>query len=358
MSVVARLRVVAQSLVRVPGLPLGETPADVLTRLGAIQSQELASGLLATWLRTPDAHPTAVQAALAEGTLVRTWTMRQTLFLVLAGDARRYLGLTGARMERSATSRLRQLSIAEADLVTARRAAERLLVAGGGATRPELFAAFEAAGQPTGNQRGVHLLAILSHRAVLVQGPLRGREQEFRLTEQWLPAAEPEGPEDALEALAGRFLTGHGPADEVDLAWWLGLPVGQVRGPFRAAARAFTALPYADRTLWCDPAVAALGEAPDLAHRVALVPRWDELVLGYREREPVLGPYAARATAGGVFKPLVTVGGRAIGLWSREGTGRTPRVGVEWFETDTSAADLEPVARRVEHYWAVTRDAG
>lgn len=354
-STVARLRLAAQSLIGAPGVPQAETASDVVARLTAVQCQDLPAGMLATWLRTRDADPSAVALALASGGVVRTWTMRGTLFLVPREEVRPFLHLTGARMERGAASRHRRLGISEEDVAVARNVTERVLP-GRGATRSELFAAFEAAGQATREQRGVHLLAILSNRLVLVQGPLRGRHQEFRLADEWVPAGGtgPEPQDVALERLASRFLAGHGPADEADFAWWIGLPVTMLRGPFAAAARSFATVTHEGRQLWGRPEVAALAESGAGADAVNAIPMWDELVLGYKDRSAVLSTDAAAlAVAGGVFKALVTVGGHAVGTWTKAGTAKAPRAELTPFG-DGRDVSAGPALARVARFWSTS----
>ncbi|MGT2461627.1 winged helix DNA-binding domain-containing protein [Sinomonas atrocyanea] len=360
-TAVARLRLAAQGL-----LPLGSAgdplapaadPAAAVRRMGALQSQDLQSGLLAIGLRTRNCAASEVAGALASGSIVRTWTMRGTLFTVAAEDARTFVGLAHERVMRAASSRHRSLGISEEDVAAVRKVAEDRLAGGVGLTRAELFEAFEAAGQPSGAQRGIHLISILSHRMVLVQGPLRGRQQEFRLADEWLPSAAGLAGDDALEHLAERYIASHGPVDERDFAWWIGQPVGRVRGPFRAAASRAAAAEHAGRTLFCSQEVAALAGSRAGARAVAAVPGFDELAIGYPDRSVAIpDPYLQRLVPGtnGLFKAMVTVGGRAMGTWTKGGRPTAPRVEPELFEDlgPAASAALARAVARIESYWA------
>ncbi|MDQ4501767.1 winged helix DNA-binding domain-containing protein [Sinomonas sp. ASV322] len=360
-TAVARLRLAAQCLLPggsdANGLAQAQDPASAVRRMGAIQSQDLGSGLLAVGVRTRAGTASGVAAALASGAVVRTWTMRGTLFLVPAEDVRSFVGLAADRVMRSAATRHRGLGIAEEDVAVARKVAEEWLAGDKGLTRPELFEAFEAAGQPTAAQRGIHLLSILSHRMVLVQGPLRGRQQEFRLADEWLPRGEGLTGDDAVEYFARRYLASHGPADERDFAWWLGQPLGVVRGPFRAAAADCVPVEFDGRELFCAPEVAALLDARTGARAVVALPGFDELVLGYQDRSAAVpDAYLDRVIPGtnGVFKATFALGGRAVGTWVKGGTPAAPRVVPELFEelTASAAAGVERAAARIEAYWA------
>ncbi|MDQ0258832.1 winged helix DNA-binding domain-containing protein [Sinomonas atrocyanea] len=360
-TTVARLRLAAQGLL--PVAPAGDQvgpapdPVSAVRRMGALQSQDLQSGLLAVGLRTRAATASGVAAALARGAIVRTWTMRGTLFTVAAEDVRMFVGLAHERVMRSAAARHRDLAISEEDVAVVRKAAESRLSGGAGLTRAELFEAFEAAGQPTAAQRGIHLISILSHRLVLVQGPLRGRQQEFRLADEWLPAAAGLTGDDALEHLAERYISSHGPVDERDFAWWLGQPLGAVRGPFAAAAARAEQVAWQGRVLACAPEIAALADSRAGARAVVAVPGFDELAIGYPDRSVAIPePYLQRLIPGlnGTFKAMVTVGGRAVGTWTKGGRPGGPRVEPELFEDlgPAASAALDRAVARIESYWA------
>lgn len=360
-TTVARLRLAAQGLLPVASvgeaLGLAEDPVAAVRRMTALQSQDLQSGLLAVGVRTRTGTASAVAAAFANGAIVRTWTMRGTLFTVAAEDARTFVRLASDRVMRSASSRHRDLGIAEEDVAVVRKAAEERLAGGAGMTRAELFEAFEAAGQPTASQRGIHLISILSHRKVLVQGPLRGKQQEFRLADEWLPADSGLAGDDALEHLAGRYIASHGPVDERDFAWWIGQPLGAVRGPFAAAARKHESVSLGGRLLFCAREAAALAESRVGARAVAVLPGFDELAIGYPDRSvAVPDEYLQRIIPGtnGVFKAMITLGGRAVGTWTKGGTPAAPRVEPELFEElgTTASAGLARALARVEAYWA------
>ncbi|MEA5453540.1 winged helix DNA-binding domain-containing protein [Sinomonas sp. JGH33] len=360
-TAVARLRLAAQGLLPAGsdanGLGQADDPLAAVRRMGALQSQDLASGLLAVGVRTRAGTASGVAAALASGAVVRTWTMRGTLFLVAAEDVRTFVGLAADRVMRSAATRHRGLGIAEEDVAVVRKVAEDRLAGDRGLTRAELFEAFDAAGQPTAGQRGIHLLSILSHQMVLVQGPLRGRQQEFRLADEWLPRGEGLAGDDAVEHLARRYLASHGPACERDFAWWLGQPLGVVRGPFRAAAADGASLEFEGRELFCAPEVAALLGTRRGARAVLALPGFDELILGYQDRSvAVPDAYLERVIPGinGVFKATVSVGGRTVGTWVKGGTPSAPRAVPELFEelAPAAAAGVERAVARIEAYWA------
>ncbi|PZG06595.1 DNA glycosylase AlkZ-like family protein, partial [Nonomuraea aridisoli] len=55
---------------------------------------------------------------------------------------------------------------------------------------------------------------------------------------------------------------------------------------------------------------------------VRLAPAFDEYLLGWRTRDPILAPEHARRVfpGGGVLRPVVLVDGVVAGVWGRKGT--------------------------------------
>ncbi|WP_432492444.1 winged helix DNA-binding domain-containing protein [Kineococcus auxinigenes] len=308
-------RLVAQRVV--PPLP---GAAGVVGHLACVQAQDLRAATTAVALRTAPGGP-GLAAALDAGEVVRSWPLRGTLHLLPAVDLPWVLALCAPRVLRSTATRRAGLGITDEDAAAARRAAESVLGGGRGATRAELLAALEAAGQVTADGRGYHLLLHLSLTGVLCLGPLRGREQEFVLLAEHVPHPRRLDGDEALAELARRFLLGHGPASVTDLARWAHLPVSAARRAVAAARADLAAVDVEGTEHLHDPAL------PDLvaAHRRAaagthLLPGFDEFLLGYADRSHVLpAEHAERVVPGGngVFRGTVVHGGVVVGTWTR-----------------------------------------
>lgn len=103
------------------------------------------------------------------------------------------------------------------------------LTADGPLTREDLRHRLETHGVRTEGQALVHLLLHVSLDGLVVRGPRAGNDQAYVLTRDWLGASPPVDRERALAALARRYLAGHGPADDRDLAKWSGLPLRDAR---------------------------------------------------------------------------------------------------------------------------------
>jgi hypothetical protein len=165
----------------------------------------------------------------------------------------------------------------------------------------------------------VNILALATLRGLTVRGPMRGGEQAFVLARDWLGAPPPPMERDrALGLLARRYLAGHAPAADRDLAKWAGLPLGDARRGLAAIASGLAdrddgLASMAFRTGGAGPEEGAA--VPDLR----LLGAFDPLLLGWASRELFLAPGGPVITSNGLFRPFVLVQGRGAALWTVTG---------------------------------------
>src|SRR5439155_4362698 len=130
--------------------------------------------------------------------------------------------------------RLRQEGVTEAAAERSVAIVERALADEGPLTRAQLGERLAAAGVRTQGQALVHLLMLACLRGLTVRGPMIGREHAYALVRDWLGEARPVDRDRALAELARRYLAGHGPAGDRDLARWAGLPLRDARAGLAA----------------------------------------------------------------------------------------------------------------------------
>ncbi|GAA4027608.1 winged helix DNA-binding domain-containing protein [Arthrobacter methylotrophus] len=351
-KVMGRLRLASQGL-------LGgfNSVEECVSAMGAMQAQDLASAFWAVGQRVSGAGLSKVLEALENGTVVRSWPMRGTLHLVPPQDLRWILAITTDRSMRSVATRHRELGIGEADIATCRDLALERVAGSPGMTREELFKIFEAAGQTTSAQRGIHLLWILCQNAWLVQGPPAGAagkalgQQLFVSFDEWIPESKVLDRGEGIAEFLLRYLRSHGPATLSDFAWWTQIPKAEVRAAHEAIRGQLVELVFRGTSYWLSPATAALLDDGVPGSRTVLaLPGFDEFLLGYTDRSLVLpAEHFQKVVPGGngVFKRMIVSGGQVVGTWSRSGTGsggtgRGPGVELEPFTPE----GLAPAARR------------
>jgi hypothetical protein len=340
---VHRARLTAQGLATRPG----RTPEAVAERLLAIQGQDPRGARLAVRARSEGLAASDVDRALDERRLIVTWVNRGTLHLIRADDYPLLQALTTPPLWTSCRTRLRQTGVGDAadrGVETVRRA-----LADGPRTRAELRDALDSADVPTAGQALVHVLFYASLHGVCVRGPMVGKEQAFVSVRDWLgdgAVVDPEAPLDDREAalgeLARRYLVGHGPATDADLARWAGISLGDARAGLKQIARRVE-----DR----GDGLLALRKREDPAPLPPprLLGAFDPLLLGWESRTEVIGDHQGLVTTNGVFKPFALVKGRAVATW------RLPKgkVEIEHLEDvpKTTAKALEADAREVEAFF-------
>jgi len=294
---------------------LGGDPAgsaeEVARRLLAIQAQDPRGARLAIRARSAGLSASDVDAALSQRrSLIVTWLNRGTLHLVRSEDYWWLHPLTTPQLRTGNSRRLAQEGVPPQDAERAVEAVQAALAADGPLTRSQLRERVAAAGVRTEGQAMVHILALASIRGLIVRGPVAGRDQAFVLARDWLGAPPPGmSREAALGELARRYLAGHAPAADRDLARWAGIGLADARlGLARCGA-----IQRADdlAELPSNPRRAAAALPPPL-----LLGAFEPLLLGWASRDPVVGPHRRVVTVNGLFRPFVLAGGRAVATWN------------------------------------------
>jgi hypothetical protein len=285
-------------------------PVSVAERLLAVQAQDPRGARLAIRARTAGLHAADVERAFDDRALVVSWVNRGTLHLVRSEDYPWLHALTTPQLLTGCARRLAQEGVLPDVAERGVEIVERSLAREGPLTRGELRERLDEKAIRTEGQALVHILMLASLRGLIVRGPMRGREQAYVLAHDWLGTSRPVDRDGALAELARRYLAGHGPASDRDLARWAGITLGDARAGLAAIARELEELPDDLVALARRPAAAPLPPP-------RLLGQWDPVLLGWVSREPLLSANAAAVvTVNGLFRPFALAGGRAVATWS------------------------------------------
>jgi hypothetical protein len=327
------------------------TAVDVAGRLLAVQGQDPRGARLAVRARSSGLTAADVDKALTgDRSLLITWLNRGTLHLVRSEDYWLLHRLMVRRQHELQCKRVIARSGVSPD--QADRAVEAItkaLTADGPLTRLQLRDRLAGIGIPGDGNAALHLLILTCQRGLAVRGPMIGAQHAYVLVRDWLGnAPELPGIDVCLAEMARRYLAGHGPASEHDLAKWAGLPIGQAR---RALAQIAPSLrSRADGLAELSGTAAEAGELP----APKLLGAYDPVLLGWASRQPILGPHTQIVTVNGLFRPFALVDGRAAGLW----TWSAGQVALEPFAelpTEVEAA-LAAEARDVQRFMGAEPD--
>jgi len=283
--------------------------ASVAGRLLAVQGQDPRGARLAVRVRSEGLTAADVDRTLSEErSLLITWLNRGTLHLVRSEDYPWLQMLTTPPLLTSCRRRLRQEGVTPQQGEKAVKTIERSLAKEGPLTRHQLRERLDSAGVPTAGQALIHLLFLVAVRGLVVRGPMVGKDHAYVLVADWLDRAKPVDRDVALAELARRYLIGHAPADDRDLARWAGLPLRDARAGLAAIAAELV-----ER----DDRLVHLVKHPPIAEVPGprLLGAFDPLLLGWTSRELILGPHTHLVTLNGIFKPFAMVKGQAVGTW-------------------------------------------
>ncbi|HEX6601896.1 MAG TPA: winged helix DNA-binding domain-containing protein [Solirubrobacterales bacterium] len=329
-------RLTAQAL---SGEPL-RSPEAVAERLLAVQGQDPRGARLAVRARTSGLGAGDVDRALTEDrSLLITWLNRGTLHLVRSEDYPWLHLLTAPTHFAGCKRRLQQEGLSERDGERALKVIERTLDEEGPLSGKDLRARLESAGVQTEGQLFIHLMFLAAARGILVRGPMIGKQHAYVRVRDWLGRQKPVDREQAVAELARRYLIGHGPADDRDLARWAGLPLRDARAGLAAIA---SELEQRDDGLV--ELKKRLPAAPLPPPR--LLGAFDPVLLGWTSRDDIVGPHKDLVTINGIFHPFAMIDGRAVARWRFPGgkvaiepLGKVTKKTMKALEAD--AADVE-----------------
>lgn len=290
-------------------------PLAVVERLLAVQAQDLRGARLAIRSRTTGVSVTDVDRALTEDrSLVISWLNRGTLHLVRSEDYHWLHALTTPPLFAGNARRLAQEGVSPDAADRGVAVIERSLAAEGPLTRSQLRERLSAAKVRTEGQALVHILLLASLRGVALRGPMVGREQAFALVRDWLGKPARVDRDGALAEVARRYLVGHGPGGDRDLARWAGLPLRDARAGLGAIA---------NELVEREDGLVDLADRPGAAKLPPprLLGPFEPVLMGWTSRAPLLGAHeAAAVTVNGLFRAFALVRGRGVATWSMRGS--------------------------------------
>jgi hypothetical protein len=256
--------------------------------------------------------------------------MRTTIHLIAAEDFHWLVPLFAEQNAGFNRRRLQHFGLDDATQERGLRLVERSLADDGPLTRTELSERIEGRGIALSTERRMHLLMLAVNSGIAVPGPDRGGQACLVLERDWLGERPKHERDAALAELARRYLRAFGPATEADFAGWSGLPLGQLRRGLAAISAELREVRIGDRRGF------ALRSRRRSARGllVRLLPAWDTYLMGYRDRDFLVGPDLLPQVipGGGILRPSIVVDGALAGTWTSKRSGKKLTIELEPFE--------------------------
>jgi len=331
----ARWRLRSQHLVA----PHEAGAAAVVSRLLAVQAENPAQSAWAVACRTADPDPGDLGGLLDSGAVLRTHVLRPTWHYVAAADLRWLVELTAPRVRPTFAPVVAGLET-EAELLLA------ALDGGVSLDRAALAERLVSAGRAISGHQLMLLLADLELRCLVVSGPPAGGSHTYALLDDRVPPTRALDRDEALAELALRYVAGHGPATERDLAYWATLTVTDARHGLAAVADRLASFEHDGRTFWHLPDQSPpTGPGDPSGHLLQIL---DETYRGYQDSRMVLDAAGAVPRARETAIGMVLVDGQLVASMKRATTSArvsfTLAPYASW--TDACLPAVEDTARR------------
>jgi len=287
---IARWRLRAQHLVA----PFAGSAHDVIRSLLAVQAENPGQAEWAVAARTRRRNPSDLARLLDEGVVVRTHVLRPTWHFVCADDLGWLLDLTGPRVQRVTGQQLRTVhGLDDAAVDRAVSMVVEAIGANGALTRSQLGEELASRGVggrgPSGG--GQFLMILLAHAelaGLICSGHRVDGEHTYARLSDRAPSTRRLDRDEALAELALRYMTGHGPATERDLAYWASLTLGQARAGLDQVRDRLERFDHGGRTYWHAPGEAPPADPSATQPRGHLLQILDESYRGYQDSRWVL----------------------------------------------------------------------
>jgi DNA glycosylase AlkZ-like len=291
--------------------PPARAPEAVAERVLAVQGQDPRGFRLAVRARSEGVLAADVDRALTdERSLVVTWLNRGTLHLVRSEDYPLIQAVTTPPLRTASERRLGQEGVPPRDAERGVEAIVGALAGEGPLSGRQLRERLVAVGVRAEGQALYHLLFRASLDGLIVRGPMAGKQHAYVLVRDWLPKAKPIDRDRALPEFARRYLAGHGPATDRDLARWAGFSLGHARRGLSAISSELAEL--GDGLV--DPKKRT--PAADLPGP-RLLGSFEPCLLGWTSRADIVGNAPNLVTVGGMFYPFAMVRGQAVARWKQ-----------------------------------------
>jgi len=201
------------------------TPREIVSWMGAMQSQDYNMAKWAIGLRLPGTIDATIEDAFNKGEILRTHVLRPTWHFVAAEDIYWMLELTSPQMNSLLKSRQKQLELTKTIFAKSNSIIETAVSGGKHLTREELMILLKKARIALTHERCYHLMYQAELNGIVCSGNMKGKNQTYALLEERVKKTKQIAREEALAKLAIRYFTSHCPATVEDFIWWSGLNI-------------------------------------------------------------------------------------------------------------------------------------
>jgi len=316
--------------------------------IGAVQAQDYYGSLWALGLRLQNSALPAIESAIANKEIIRTWPMRHTLHFVAPENIRWMLKYLTPRVIKSFSRRRNELEIDEAVLSKSRKIITKALQGGKQITRIDIYKLLERNNIVPANQRGIHILAQLSMEGLLCFGAREGKQFTFTLLDEWVSSFPMLSREEALAQLAKMYFISHGPATVQDFSWWTGLSLRDSKAAIQSIRENLEEYTIGSINYYNGLSGKKVAAPVSDIH---LLPAFDEYLVSYKDRSAAVQSSTAKKSLASftLLNPTLIIDGYVAGTWTRSITKDKVKVNIFRFRNYTKDEE-QIIAERVKSY--------
>lgn len=189
--------------------------------------------------------------------------------------------------------------------------------------------------------------------ALICSGPRRGNQFTYALIEQRVQSVRALQPDDPLTELTKRYFQSRGPATVHDFATWSGLTLADCRRGIASVGNTLKEVTSSSKVYFLPDSPTSKAIAP----RMLLLPIYDEYIMGYKDRAPIL-TYRNHLKPAPTFAFDCTViwDGQIIGTWRRTVEKKLMTVDVHFFKPldKSQAMGLKAALHRLGNFTGLT----
>jgi hypothetical protein len=347
---ITRYRLHSQRIIK-PGC---KNAGEVVSWMGALQAQDYAGSKWSIGLRVPGSTDAMIEQAVADKSIVRSWSLRGTLHWMLAADIRWMVALAAPNIQAKYTTNFKREGLDQAIFKKSNRIITNALSDGQALTRDELAVIVKKKGITTSNHGMGYLLLYASLDGIICFGPRRDKQFTHVLLDDWIPASQREQPDRPLVTLALRYFISRGPATVKDFAWWAGVTLTVARKAVEVIKGQLTETVVAGISYLMDDDTPSSNSKPG----VYLLPGFDEYLMSYADRSAMVEAADApdiKGAGNGLLSSTIILNGQVAGTWKRTVEKKQVVIETSYFHKASQAVQqqVKATAKRYAQYLAM-----
>ena len=307
------IRLCSQQLVN----PVFDRPEDIVSWMGAVQSQNYNMAKWAVGIRLKSATDEIVENSFRRGEILRVHILRPTWHFIAAEDIRWMLKLSAQRirMANESFGKSQDLGITEKLYTKCNRLIEKHLQGNNHLTKQEIGTVLEKENIEIDMNRLNRFLMRAETENIICSGVNKGNKQTYALLDERVPPMKELIKDEALAKLAEKYFKSHSPATLEDFCWWSGLSITEARHAIGLISSHLVTERFGNRKeLFIHESCSYNSSSDDVFH---FLPSFDEYLISYKDRSAALDEeYRAKAFNNfGTFYPVILHNGKITGNW-------------------------------------------